>query len=172
MRKAARSNEWEGMSTPSTRMWLGNIAAHVTIRSLYEVFGRFGRLTDAAVFPARIGPLGYAFVNFHRVEDAVQAYSALHNTAVPPLTGSKQLKMRFKPAQQSKSMGEGGEHIGELRPLVRNAVVYLCTPSQHCSEQYHPGEHHRIFTVPLILVLASMTLGSIKEYSLCHLQLS
>ena len=80
-------------------MWLGNIAAHVTVRSLYDVFGRFGQLTDAAVFPARIGPLGYAFVNFLDVSDAARAYDALNNTPVPPLTGSKLLKIRYKPAQ-------------------------------------------------------------------------
>lgn len=37
-------------------------------------------LTDAAVFPARIGPLGYAFVKFERLEDAIRAFEALNNT--------------------------------------------------------------------------------------------
>lgn len=80
-------------------MWLGNIAAHVTVRSLYEIFGTFGQLTDAAVFPARIGPLGYAFVNFLNLDDAARAHDALNNTSVPPLTGTKLLKIRYKPAQ-------------------------------------------------------------------------
>lgn len=37
-------------------------------------------LTDAAVFPARIGPLGYAFVKFEQLEDAIRAFEALNNT--------------------------------------------------------------------------------------------
>ena len=98
-RGLARQQNWEGMNIPSTRIWLGNIAAHVTIRSLHNIFGQYGRLTDAAVFPARIGPLGYAFVNFSVLENAMRAYDALNNSVIPALTGCKQLKMRFKPAQ-------------------------------------------------------------------------
>lgn len=89
----------DGNSTkPSPRIWLGNIAPTATSRSLHAVLGRFGQLSDAAVFPARIGPLGYAFVKFEALEDAVRAFEALNNTVVPPLSGSKQLKMRYKPA--------------------------------------------------------------------------
>ena len=116
LRNTKRASDWESANTPSTRMWLGNIAAHVTVRSLYDVFGHFGRLTDAAVFPARIGPLGYAFVNFMHVEDAAKAYDALNNTSVPPLTGSKLLKIRYKPAQ-----------VGPPHPAVCQA---LCTQSR------------------------------------------
>jgi RNA recognition motif-containing protein len=69
------------------------------VRSVRLVFSRYGPLTDAAVFPARIGPLGYAFVNFEHVADATRAYDALNNSCIPSLTGAKQLKMRFKPAK-------------------------------------------------------------------------
>lgn len=85
-------------SDPSPRIWLGNIAPAATSKTLQAVLGRFGPLTDAAVFPARIGPLGYAFVKFEALEDAVRALETLNNTVVPPLSGSKQLKMRYKPA--------------------------------------------------------------------------
>lgn len=95
----SRGGEWEGSSTPSNRVWLGNISATATLRSVRSVFSKFGPLTDAAVFPARIGPLGYAFVNFERVPDAAGAYQALNNVVLPALTGCKQLKMRFKPAK-------------------------------------------------------------------------
>ena len=54
-------------------------------------------LTDVAVFPARIGPLGYAFINFGSIEEAVRAYGQLQNSVISALTGNKQLKMRFKP---------------------------------------------------------------------------
>jgi RNA recognition motif-containing protein len=85
-------------SDPSPRIWLGNIAPTATSKTLQAVLGRFGPLTDAAVFPARIGPLGYAFVKFEALEDAIRALETLNNTVVPPLSGSKQLKMRYKPA--------------------------------------------------------------------------
>lgn len=95
----SRGGEWEGSSIPSNRVWLGNISATATLQSVRSVFSKFGSLTDAAVFPARIGPLGYAFVNFERVSDAAGAYQALNNVVLPALTGCKQLKMRFKPAK-------------------------------------------------------------------------
>ena len=82
---------------PSPRIWLGNIAPTATAANLQAVLGRFGPLVDAAVFPARIGPLGYAFVKFERLEDAVNAYNTLNNAVVPALSGTKQVKMRYKP---------------------------------------------------------------------------
>lgn len=57
---------------------------------------RFGPLTDAAVFPARIGPLGYAFVKFERLEDAVRAYEALNNT-VRPLRRARSMSLLCPP---------------------------------------------------------------------------
>ncbi|KAK9816753.1 hypothetical protein WJX72_004667 [[Myrmecia] bisecta] len=92
---------------PSSRVWLGNIVATATVRSLRAVFSRFGPLTDAAVFPARIGPLGYAFVNFETVDAAVKAYAALNNGIVPILAGNKQLKMRFKTAKGADPVPSG-----------------------------------------------------------------
>ncbi|DBA94785.1 TPA: hypothetical protein ACH3X1_002330 [Trebouxia sp. C0004] len=99
----SRAGEWEGSNTPSNRVWLGNISATATLRSVRSVFSKFGPLTDAAVFPARIGPLGYAFVNFEKVSDAAGAYQALNNVVLPALTGCKQLKMRFKPAKANSA---------------------------------------------------------------------
>ncbi|PSC68138.1 Flowering time control FPA [Micractinium conductrix] len=96
-------------SEPSPRIWLGNIAPTATSKSLHAVLGRFGPLTDAAVFPARIGPLGYAFVKFERLEDATRAFEALNNTVVPPLSGSKQLKMRYKPANDGPAVRSGDD---------------------------------------------------------------
>lgn len=88
------------LANASTRIWLGNIASHVTSRTLKTIFLSHGYvLTDVAVFPARIGPLGYAFINFPTLEQAVDAYTRLQNVVIPAITASKQLKMRFKPIQ-------------------------------------------------------------------------
>ena len=95
---ASLSNEAE--VEPSPRIWLGNIAPTATAANLQSVLGRFGRLVDAAVFPARIGPLGYAFVKFEKIEDAVNAYNTLNNAVVPALSGTKQVKMRYKPVSE------------------------------------------------------------------------
>lgn len=52
---------------PSARLWLGNISNQVTAPIVRAAFEGFGTVVDAAAFPARIGPLGYAIVVFDRV---------------------------------------------------------------------------------------------------------
>jgi hypothetical protein len=108
-------------AAPSPRIWLGNIAPTATGKVLQAVLGRFGPLADAAVFPARIGPLGYAFVKFEALADAAAAFEALNNRVVPPLSGSKQLKMRYKPA------GDGPAPRAEGADAAKAAA----TPSRH-----------------------------------------
>lgn len=68
-------------------MWLGNLTAGVTPKMLRDLFGQYGPVVDAAVFPGRIGPLGFAFLNFERVQDASDAYDALNNVVVAAITG-------------------------------------------------------------------------------------
>jgi hypothetical protein len=100
---------------PSPRIWLGNIAPTASSKVLQAVLSQFGPLTDAAVFPARIGPLGYAFVKFEAVAHAVAAFESLNNKVVPPLSGTKQLKMRYKPA------GDGPAGRDECNDAVKGA---------------------------------------------------
>lgn len=128
--QGSRAGEWEGSNTPSNRVWLGNISATATLRSVRSVFSKFGPLTDAAVFPARIGPLGYAFVNFEKVSDASGAYQALNNVVLPALTGCKQLKMRFKPAKaNSAELLRGNSQ--SLEADWEGSLLEASQPSRH-----------------------------------------
>ncbi|KAA6429257.1 MAG: flowering time control FPA-like [Trebouxia sp. A1-2] len=128
--QGSRAGEWEGSNTPSNRVWLGNISATATLRSVRSVFSKFGPLTDAAVFPARIGPLGYAFVNFEKVSDAAGAYQALNNVVLPALTGCKQLKMRFKPAKaNSAELLRGNSE--SLEADWEGSLLEASQPSRH-----------------------------------------
>ena len=121
-------------SGPSPRIWLGNIAPTATSKTLQAVLGRFGSLTDAAVFPARIGPLGYAFVKFAVLEDAVRALDTLNNTVVPPLSGSKQLKMRYKPAASGPSGREEAPEPGSKSTTVPSRHLWLGNITQKPTE--------------------------------------
>ena len=78
----------------------------------------------------RIGPLGYAFVNFESVADAARAYDALNNVVVPLLTGTKQLKMRFKPAKVGFVVINQGrpEHLPNLSACL--AQPHTCQVSR------------------------------------------
>lgn len=61
---------------------MGNISNQATAASVRAAFEGFGPVIDAAAFPARIGPLGYAIVVFERVSNHVSAviieHKALH----------------------------------------------------------------------------------------------
>ena len=142
---ARHRSEGDAAHTPSARLWLGNISNQATAASVRAAFESFGPVVDAAAFPARIGPLGYAIVVFERVrccwlpctgvqmfspatqrklgigfacaasradhlmasrhsvswvlqvEDAVRAVATKNNRPDPLLTGSRPLKMRYKP---------------------------------------------------------------------------
>ena len=132
-RSSAELDRDGNSSAPSPRIWLGNIAANARNESLHAVLSRYGPLTDAAVFPARIGPLGYAFVKFERLDDAKSAVDALNNTVVPLLSGSKQLKMRYKPAND----GPPGREPGALDPshTIPSRHLWLGNVTQKPTEE-------------------------------------
>ena len=67
MSSARHRCEGDAAHTPSARLWLGNISNQATAASVRAAFESFGPVIDAAAFPARIGPLGYAIVVFERV---------------------------------------------------------------------------------------------------------
>ena len=56
-------------------------------------------------------------MNFESVADAARAYDALNNVVVPLLTGTKQLKMRFKPAKVSLCLSFWGRTRAYARPV-------------------------------------------------------
>lgn len=117
---------------PSPRIWLGNIAPTATAANLQSVLGRFGHLVDAAVFPARIGPLGYAFVKFERIEDAVNAYNTLNNAVVPALSGTKQVKMRYKPVSEGAPARDTA--LDALQASIPSRHIWLGNVTQKPSE--------------------------------------
>jgi RNA recognition motif-containing protein len=117
---------------PSPRIWLGNIAPTATAANLQSVLGRFGRLVDAAVFPARIGPLGYAFVKFERIEDAINAYNTLNNAVVPALSGTKQVKMRYKPVSEGAPARD--TTLDALQASIPSRHIWIGNVTQKPSE--------------------------------------
>eukprot|EP00890_Picochlorum_soloecismus_P000877 jgi/Picsp_1/1790/NSC_05260-R1_flowering time control protein fpa len=117
---------------PSPRIWLGNIAPTATAANLQAVLGRFGPLVDAAVFPARIGPLGYAFVKFEKIEDAISAYNTLNNAVVPALSGTKQVKMRYKPV--SEGMPVRDATLDALQASIPSRHIWIGNVTQKPSE--------------------------------------
>lgn len=75
MSNARHRSEGDAAHTPSARLWLGNISNQATAASVRAAFESFGPVVDAAAFPARIGPLGYAIIVFERVRCAADSAS-------------------------------------------------------------------------------------------------
>ena len=63
---------------PSRFLWVGNLLTRVNRAILKVVFEPYGPLDDVITFMGRM----YAFVSFHRTEDAINAVLALQNRPV------------------------------------------------------------------------------------------
>lgn len=124
-----------GSMMPSPRLWLGNISNQVTAAAVRAAFDGFGTVIDAAAFPARIGPLGYAIVVFDKVEDAARAVASKNNRPDPLLSGSRPLKMRYKPDKELGLRGSPNSS-GNLSPSRANGSIGSPN-SQHQDKTSH-----------------------------------
>ena len=86
--------QWAASPAPSSRVWLGNISATATVKSVRSVFAPYGPLTDAAVFPARVGPLGYAVSA--PAKYATLPYLAPHYVAIMLLHSELMMRSAFQ----------------------------------------------------------------------------
>lgn len=147
---------------PSPRIWLGNIAPTATAANLQSVLGRFGHLVDAAVFPARIGPLGYAFVKFERIEDAINAYNTLNNAVVPALSGTKQVKMRYKPV--SEGVPARDTALDALQASIPSRHIWIGNVTQKPSEDILIKIFSRFGTIESARVFSAKSYAFVNYY--------
>ncbi|KAI8106645.1 hypothetical protein M9434_001299 [Picochlorum sp. BPE23] len=149
---------------PSPRIWLGNIAPTATAANLQSVLGRFGPLVDAAVFPARIGPLGYAFVKFERLEDAINAYTTLNNAVVPALSGSKQVKMRYKPVTEGVPARDTA--LDALQASIPSRHIWIGNVTQKPSEEVLMRIFSRFGTIESARVFSAKSYAFVNFYEI------
>ena len=73
----------------AARLYVGNVAYHVTVSDIRGIFKEFGPLKDVYAPPPKPGSppsqlhRGYFFVEFERAQDAARATELLHQTADP-----------------------------------------------------------------------------------------
>ncbi|KAE8146317.1 armadillo-type protein [Aspergillus avenaceus] len=68
---------------PTRALWIGSIPVSTTITSLAAIFSRYGKIESTRVLTHK----NCGFVNFERVESAVQARSMLNGTEIFPGAG-------------------------------------------------------------------------------------
>ncbi|KAL4436566.1 hypothetical protein ABPG75_003705 [Micractinium tetrahymenae] len=110
--KPSRPGGQDGASPePTTKLWMGGIDGTASAETVRAVFGRFGPIYDYELQPAthekgRTDQWG--FVNFKRLGDATRAYQALVGEVIPELTGTRKLKLQFRPVDSRRSATGAG----------------------------------------------------------------
>ncbi|RDX62636.1 Flowering time control protein FPA, partial [Mucuna pruriens] len=121
---------------PSRHLWVGNLSHNIVEEELVHHFLRFGSLANVAFQPGR----SYAFINFRRDEDAIDAMRALQGF---PLAGNP-LRIEFAKAacalsKFQSSMGSyesGCERFRTWMANLRRSEI----PVQFLSDEDHdPG---------------------------------
>lgn len=89
---------------------MGGIDGGASAETVRAVFGRYGAIYDYELQPAthekgRTDQWG--FVNFKKISDASRAFEALSGEVIPELTGTRKLKLQFRPVDTRRPSGSG-----------------------------------------------------------------
>ena len=86
----SQSGHSNSSNPPSRHLWVGNLSHAIVERDLSRYFSQFGELDRIAFQPNR----SYAFINFRRDEDAMEAMRELQGFAI----GGNPIKIEFAKA--------------------------------------------------------------------------
>lgn len=83
VRPAGEMNDENNQDGPTRALWIGSIPVSTTVTSLEAIFGMYGKIESTRVLTHK----NCGFVNFERVESAVQAKSLLNGKEIFPGAG-------------------------------------------------------------------------------------
>ncbi|THC99524.1 hypothetical protein EYZ11_000984 [Aspergillus tanneri] len=83
MRPGADVSDENNQDGPTRALWIGSIPVSTTITSLAAIFSRYGKIESTRVLTHK----NCGFVNFERIESAIQAKSMLNGTEIFPGAG-------------------------------------------------------------------------------------
>ena len=99
--------EESGIEGPTRALWIGSIPVSTTVTSLDAIFGRYGSIDSTRVLTHK----NCGFVNFERVESAMQAKSLLNGKEIFPGAGPVRIGYAKVPtASAAGTPGHGGIH--------------------------------------------------------------
>ncbi|EPS38336.1 hypothetical protein H072_8011 [Dactylellina haptotyla CBS 200.50] len=99
----------EGLEGPTRALWLGNIPASTTTSSLVAIFQTYGPIESARVLTHK----NCGFVNFERIESAVQSRAVLNGKEIFP--GAGPVRIGFAKVPTTPNAGTPGP-IGTPSP--------------------------------------------------------
>ena len=132
--EASDQNSEEG---PTRALWLGNIPTSTTVSSLQAIFSIYGNIESARVLMHK----NCGFVNFEKVESAVQARSLLNGREIFP--GAGQVRIGYAKAPSGSVGGTSGNN-GPLQPDESDLYSKAQTDSERTIHTDDNAQGHHI----------------------------
>ena len=134
----ADENNLEG---PTRALWIGSIPVSTTVTSLDAIFSMYGKIDSTRVLTHK----NCGFVNFDRVESAIQAKSLLNGKEIFPGAGPVRIGYAKVPTSPSETPGHTGSQTSP-RPGL----------STRTTEDEKPGGQRDESIVPQVPPLADL----------------
>lgn len=107
VRPAGEMHDENNQDGPTRALWIGSIPVSTTVTSLEAIFGMYGKIESTRVLTHK----NCGFVNFERIESAVQAKSLLNGKEIFPGAGPVRIGYAKVPsASAGATPGANGVH--------------------------------------------------------------
>ncbi|XP_023512616.1 flowering time control protein FPA-like [Cucurbita pepo subsp. pepo] len=128
----SQSGHSNSSNPPSRHLWVGNLSHAIVERDLSRYFSQFGELDRIAFQPNR----SYAFINFRRDEDAMEAMRELQGFAI----GGNPIKIEFAKADKP-SASSRDEDYSQHREEKSYGTKGSFSQGRHASPDYSQHRH-------------------------------
>lgn len=110
VRSAAEMGDEGNQDGPTRALWIGSIPVSTTVTSLEAIFGMYGKIESTRVLTHK----NCGFVNFERIESAVQAKSLLNGKEIFP--GAGPVRIGYAKVPGTSSTGTPGPNGIQTSP--------------------------------------------------------
>lgn len=110
MRPAAETTDENNLDGPTRALWIGSIPVSTTVTSLDAIFSMYGKIESTRVLTHK----NCGFVNFERVESAIQAKSLLNGKEIFP--GAGPVRIGYAKVPGTSASGTPGANGAQPSP--------------------------------------------------------